>query len=413
MKGKDTFSNLLAKHYETGFWDEKNPNENYRYVLSDDNFLLTERYKKQLNEIGKSIVSYLDLNERLAGVLEKSQGQREFALLSHIIKKGNDGLPQVFKNAKSVPICKVDIMINKNDELKIAEIDAYNPRGLAYMMMLRDIYTSCVDVQHKMFPGVTKYLSENLSGDTAWIYTEKERYYGRVIQVASEILKREKTDLFPKMSSKVNGEIKMNQMILPFGMNQQGELEIKKGMLDLYNSQPEKFFYPLTPWLGSKGLLGIFSNPTSNNIINLLTSEMEEETLLLKKYLPETVLVGKRFKNDVRLFLEKHKFSVLKEHIASGMKGVWMPNNPNFNQNMVIAESAKWSNFVLQEFVDQKNFSLKYFNEKGQYEVRDDWYVRLIAYVSNTGEIIDAEITARPEPDVHGAKDCLQIPCVF
>jgi hypothetical protein len=41
------------------------------------------------------------------------------------------------------------------------------------------------------------------------------------------------------------------------------------------------------------------------------------------------------------------------------------------------------------------------------------WYLRMTLQVDANGMVVDAEMTGRKTPDVHGAMDCIQIPCVF
>ena len=411
---EEKFQCLTQKHYDLGFWDPSNPSEKYRYVLSPDKMPLDDSLRQQLANIGKGVAAYLAGMPQLAFDAQQSTGDHTFGLVNQIMKKANDGLPSLTTTGNAIPVCKVDLMIDQNNCLQIAEVDAYNPRGIAYMVMLRDIYRDCIDTDAKLFPGLIDYLGKNLQDSVVWTYAERERYYGNVLGIASDIISRETNkEMCVVKSSNLNGEASQSQFIIPYGMTRPAEQSAREELLEQYQEHPENFFYPLMPWLGTKGLLGIVSNPTQNEKLNGLSDYFSDDISLLNDHLPETVLVGRKFLNDIKIFQENHASSVLKSHVASGMKGVWMPGNPLFEQEMQIAKRAKNSNHILQECVDQKQFNFTFFDQDGELQSRDDWYVRLIAYIGSNGEVIDAEVTARPEPDVHGALDCLQIPCVL
>jgi hypothetical protein len=412
----DTMYRILEEmHYELGFWDKDSPNEPYRYVLSPDAMRLDDNYQQQLQTIAAGVSACLKSLPMLQKLSENPNGDHSLGLASTLIRQGNNGFTPNYSDTRAMPMCKVDIMIDSNNTLQIAELDAYNPRGIAYIIMLRHIYQQCIDEQSQDFIGMAEHLKNVLPQDEmSWIYADRERYYGRVINISNNLL-YDKTGIRMHgiQSSKTNGEVYLPKMILPFGMSNKDELSLRDTMMEQYLSNPKEFFFPAMPWVGSKGLLGLVSNPTSNSILNPLSESFEKDTFLLKNHLPETVLVGRKFQRDVLEFQNTHEEYVLKMNMASGMKGVWMPGNTNFENELTIAQQAKKASYVLQQFVDQKKHEFSYFDVQGELQVRDDWYVRLIAYISSDGQIIDAEVTARTEPDVHGALDCLQIPCIL
>lgn len=414
MKKHEIYEKLKHEHFRLGFWDNSEENARYRYVLSPDNFLLDDNYRTQLETIGKDVVIFQKNMRTIANIAVQNPGDHTSGLIGTMLKKANDGLPQILIGDRNVPICKVDIMIDSNDKLQIAEIDAYNPRGTAYMIMMRHLYTTCVAQDKKLFPGIISYFEKYAPEEMMWVFAKRERYYGNVMKIAGNILKETTGKILkPIASTHINGEIEKNQLILPYGMSWAEELRTKNDLLKQYEDNPQKFFYPLVPWLGTKGLLGVISDPTNHENLAALKPYFHEDVTNIKKHLPEVVLVGKKFKDDVQKFREQNPHVVLKSHVASGMKGVWMPGNQDFEKEFALAENNKRSQHILQTFVNQKQFSLKYFDEQGQERKNNNWYVRLIAYIAHDGTVVDAEITARPSPDVHGAPDCLQIPCVL
>ena len=401
------FKELVEHHLDTGYWTSKN-DPRYGYLQSPKPFLLDQNLLCQLREVGQAVKAFHDGTYRMFDFANTNHDKnRVAAVIRQMSDQATGGLPLVGSN-RPIPISKVDIMIDVNNQLQIAEIDSYNPRGIPFALYLQELFGNC-----STFPGLTQTLIETMDGreDLQWLYAHKERYYEPIfLQMQRILLKEDITVHLANTNDRVRVDQNIMNSIIPWGMNQPNEVENKELLLSHYNSNSSNFMYPLVPWIGTKGLLGIISNSAENQSIedvvrNHFTTDQID---LIRKYLPQCSILGRRFPESTS-WCNGRKF-VLKKNVSSGLKGVWFANtdHPEFK----VATDLKRTSYIAQSCVSQKRFVLPYYLPTGKIN-HAEWYTRLIAYISATGEILDAEITGRQSPDVHGAPDCIMIPCIF
>ncbi len=396
---------LVEYHLDCGYWSTRN-DQRYGYVLCPEPFRIPQRFFPQLTDIGILVADYhRGIKELFKFCLDHADYNRTYASIARICKQATDGLPILIPE-RNIPITKVDLMIDTDNRLRIAEIDSYNPRGIPFALFLRDIYR---DVPSP-FCGITETIRNFACEDSfSWIYADKERYYSTAFKQMQRILSEEGIAMSVHNITELQKfDPNSKTMIIPWGIGRPEELRGKEMLVQAYDENPEKFMFPLVPWTATKGLLGIVSNGYGNPEIEHLVENFYAggNLNLFRTYTPPTVNISKQGK-------EKHwcygKKFVLKKNVSSGLKGVWIADTTH--EEFQKASNIKRSTYIAQEFVEQRTFPIPYYTEKGHVRTAD-WYLRLTAYIGANGEVLDTEITGRQTPDVHGAPDCIMLPCV-
>lgn len=401
-----------------GFWKGIERKQRHSYVLTPHTFDLTPYMVKQLDEIGILVADYQNgLRGMYQHLTENVDNDPIAGMFRRVLKNAASGM-EIQSSDRNVPICKVDVMVGADDRLYIAEIDTYNPRGIPFSIFLQDIQYQ-IDAANKqsLYPGTIPILLDFLDGSDTWYwcYAHKERYYKPSFDILAQVLERD-YGITTKLIDLETHALKDSQLpsnakfsIIPWGCHYDTEKRNVKFLEELYKRKPENFLYPPTPWTSSKGWLALVADPLQKKEFEFYQQFFKQNSLFTK-YIPETVLLTKRFMGDADLFQQQYTNVILKENVSSGMKGVLTAGDALFAQKIQEANKMKNPNWTLQRLLDQKTFSIPYYDEKGV-EQEKDWYLRICVYVAGDGRILDAEITARPEPDVHGAPDCLMTSC--
>lgn len=401
------FKELTEYHYDHGYWTPQN-NQNYEYVLCPEPFSLSFKLESELSLVGKVIGAYHDAMENIFDYAEsqKTKNDRSASMISRILKQGCDGLPFGRSIGRKIPLTKVDLIIDKNENLKIAEIDSYNPRGIPFALFLRDIYK---EYKSPFCNPIFILDSMTKNGNLTWVYSDVERYYERIFKQMQRIVRHDMNLTLINASKADTFYDQENILMIPTRMHKPKELSAKNRLLEMYTKNVLSFAYPMHPWISTKGALGIVSNPTEELALEeLLKSSFDKKDLeFLRILLPKTAILGKALENT-KSWCNGSKF-MLKKNVSSGLKGVWLAdaNHEKFRE----AVSQKNPSYIAQEFVDQKTYPISYYDQKGDVKSAD-WYLRLTTYVDQLGRVVDAEITGRRTPDVHGAPDCIMLPCI-
>lgn len=412
-----TFKQLLDFHLETGYFSSRKGSA-YQYTLSPHPFCVSPTMKGELSEIGQAVKGYL---EGAISFMNECQNSNEhlYTNLRSTMLSAMHGLPYVPAD-RSVPICKVDLMVNSEGNLRIAEIDGYNPRGIAFSSFIKDLHTDHKD--NRFFLGVEFAICEEMvkrnSRKLVWLYANHERFYMTAFSQLKRILHTRGIEMILcNTDDRWDPSLLDNNSVLsmiPWGMRTPGELLNKAFLFSLYQEAPNRFLYPLTPWLGTKAFIGMVSNAGNQSELETVVQKHFKEIDLIRKYLPKTVLVGKKFSQASKGFIQSLDRYVLKAHVASGLKGVWFSDNQNLMcQKLNSFLSEKKPNYTVQEYIDQKTFPIETFSGPRNSLVTNEWYLRVTAHINARGEVVDACITGRQTPDVHGAPDCIQAPCVY
>jgi hypothetical protein len=416
------YNSLLDYHKQIGLWNSDEKLSRHGYVLSPEKFVLDSQMQSQLQEIGKAVYQFQHDAISLARLVSSGNGDHAKGMMFKVLKESLNGFPFAISE-RIAPLCKVDLMVDSHGNFKIAEIDAYNPRGMAYSMFLNEMHKDLGNVKaENMLSGVLasdgffRKSFQNFS-NPMWIYSHRERYYEPILKIMNGFMKS-KFDCSMELVSAVDFEkIRETQkckyrnfLMIPWGMQQPEEQETKRFLLEKYFENEQSFIFPLTPWAGSKGLLGLVSKPYSYELENIV-HECFSQLCSLRKFLPQTLLVSKRNKENLEDFLKENPECILKANFSSGMKGVWFKPD-EIKTNLAKAVTQKNPAYTVQELINQKKFDFQAFDSSGGlYD--GQWYIRLVIHVDDMGNVVDAVVTGRPEPDVHGAPDCIMLPCVL
>jgi hypothetical protein len=185
-------------------------------------------------------------------------------------------------------------------------------------------------------------------------------------------------------------------------------------IIPAYKNDEIKFIIPPKPFLGAKGLLALLRNDKGNEHLEaLLLSFIRKESIeMVRKYIPETLLVGKLSEgiDSVKELILKKKY-VLKESISSGMKGTVFSDEACFDSVLRRACTTNM-NWILQEEIINQPQTFSWFENRNsdvpKIKTSNDWFMRVTTQYVNR-KLGDVIITACRNKAVHGGKSCLQL----
>ena len=399
------YQDMVDHHIGHGYWSSAN-DQRYGYILCPEPFFLERTLHEQLVAMGKTVATYVRGCKDVFMAAEQLAGRdRSASWVYSMCKQAAGGLP-VMHDGRDIPITKVDCMIDQQGNIQIAEVDAYNPRGIPFALFLRDTFN---DLQNPLNKLSDTLVAEAQGKDLLWVHAHRERYYQAIFTQMKRIMAGYGVTVSVADATSATVISDQKIVMIPWGMDNSMELSVKAQLVAWYEKSPQRFIYPLLPWLGSKGLLAFASNGAGNQLIEAFINDHAPELKHIREFVPSSVLIGKQFACAEQWLSSREAF-VLKKHVSSGLKGVWVVDkaNPEFATAKTLHRTA----YCLQDYVQQKTFSLPYFADSSTVKT-DDWYVRLTAYIAADGTLLDAEVTGRRSPDVHGALDCIQLPCVL
>jgi hypothetical protein len=251
-------------------------------------------------------------------------------------------------------------------------------------------------------------------GELKLFYADQERFYVPEFNIARCEFERNSMNcrVLGEMATK-EGDVEDGLFLdLPFLYHRVG---LYQKIVPAYRDGRVKFVIPPKPFFGAKGVLALLRNDGADQQLEaVLLSFIDKEALeLVRKYIPETWLVGKQLQGssamEDRISAKRY---VLKESISSGMKGVFFSDEPDFTSALKIANGQKM-NWILQEEVQNQPQTFSYFDEGFPEPVSvlgtsSDWFMRVtVHYVAR--QLADVVVTATQSRAVHGGKRCLQL----
>lgn len=418
------YSKLTRVISESGIWNGSRK-ESHAFLLSPSVYQITEAQHNELRKLGFALYDCLMGLSHIAVIAyDQSLNYRRMWLLARRVF--STGVPHIYRelqgmNIQHIPkLLKVDLMVNQDGNFKIAEIDGHNKHGLGYSTLgLR--FREALYPQAKSFPGTVKILAEELKRlgytEIKLLYADQERFYVPEFEVARQEFSRHGINCIVVSEMDTTETFLESGMFLdlPFLYHKKEHYET---IVSAYKNGKVEFIIPPKPFLGAKGVLALLRNDKKNESLEaLLHSFIREQSLeLVRKYIPETLLVGREAETiDSLKERISHKRFVLKESISSGMKGIVFSDEVGFDPFLTHACETNM-NWVLQEEVTNQPQTFSWFeNGNGsdpEIRTSSDWFMRVtVQYVNRKlGDII---ITARRDKAVHGGKDCLQIGTVI
>jgi len=387
---------LLSYYRQSGYWGTEELARRYACDLSPCAFLLSGSRQEELERLGQhTYAAVQQLNVRLCQIAGSSHIPPRDGHFLRIANAATRGLLRPLDQETAIPpAIKVDMVLG-DEGFRIAEVDVYNPRGYGFSAFLEGSVPE--SLRGARYPGVS-LLSELLKekGGREWyaVVSHHERFYRETFAILARALAPHGIRMgVVDEEALALGRTQIPEgtgvLAIPASLNLHPK--VRTELLERRAAGEIALFYPPVAYLESKAFLPY-----------LRTCEGMEE------FVPRTHLIGRSIETP-----DMTGPLVLKAAVSSGLKGVVFSElDPiEFSEGVEHARTMRTPSWILQEQVPQQPVPLTVFDKSGERVVRD-YYLRFIAYVTAQG-IIDVEITARPDPKVHGAPDCVQIPTVF
>lgn len=340
-----------------------------------------------------------------------------FQILNHGVPKTYNDLQHL--NPSRVPaVLKVDFMRTDTGQFQIAEIDGHNKHGMGYQTLAGQL-RQLIAPDHHSYPGIVEALARSVESRSKgqnrllMLYGDQERFYLPEFSILQAALTERGIEMLLANELEleiVNGEIRrkgsfMPSLLVDFPFLYKN-VALRDALIVAYQEGKINFLIPPKPFFGSKGLLAILRNDEKNAQLEaILNSHIKPATLeLVRSYIPETTFLNSSQNAQESSFCGDSPF-VLKEVIASGMKGTIFSTDDNYERVMHIAKQSP-NRFVLQREIQNQPHRFSYF-ENGEC-CEADFFVRATAHFVDR-KVADIVATARQDKKVHGAKDCLQL----
>jgi len=316
----------------TGMWAPEN-RAKYDFLLSPETFQIQKHWEDQLARFTET-------------------------LREHFTKK----------TSTFPALCKVDVMVDQNGDLKVAEIDGLNKRALGYAILQRRIALMFGHGQEKLFPGNEHSLKQMLDGKQLFIVAPgREKYYRFGFDFLADALRTLGVQVawgHEKATAHFLREASPEQVVLldsPTTGHQKCDEQLARGWKVLIPNQP------------------FFSSKT--NLVGL-------ESPLVPRTLPASLPI------PFDQYVTKHTD-------RSGCKGVYFHDETH---DMNLGEC------IVQELVEAGEFELSHFDQTGQLVKSPGWNVRLIVTLDMVAnQIVDVDVTACKGRLVHGTAESIQI----
>ncbi len=377
---------------DVGYWATAEDRARYGYVLSPCAYVLTPLQKVTMTRLSRTVYSaVVSLSRRLSELSRAKSLTNDEARFLSLATSATRGLlgPKDIDGAVP-PVLKVDIMQAESGAYKIAEVDSYNPRGLAFVSLI----DATAPGRLRSGPGIQVIadLMKSIS-EEPWgiIVSERERFYVRAFEVMKKklLLAGIRTRLF--FESEINTELSELRRVLMIPETLDRNVVGRESLVNAHKNYELYSLFPPAAYLGSKAFLPYLSEQQG-----------------MREFVPACSLVNKRI--DPLAVCNGGPY-VLKGLMSSGMKQILFSDEDesDFNAALTKARGEKRSGWMMQQAVSQKPHDVEVF-EHGATLVRP-YYLRITAYVSAQG-LVGAVVTGRPDKKVHGAPDCIQIPVI-
>lgn len=389
----------------SGYWGDAYLRKRHAYVLSPCAYVMDHSWAHWFDRVAKDLYQGLrNLNSYLCDLAAQKSHTHEEARFMKLATPAARSLLRPIDGVRDVPpVLKIDFVPDTFGVPYIAEVDAYNPRGLGYASLLDGSIPS----------GFRKYRQggSRVLGDIASVFpknvdekqplhilvSEFERYYTTAFTIfAEELSRRERpTKLLHESECREDaGRVASVHSLLMIPESMNTAPVARDELLERYKSGDLQLFYPPVPYLGSKAFLPYLQTQKG-----------------LGEVIPKSVLVGRDGAH--KEVVASGKPLMLKAVVSSGMKGVYFSDLDAavFTQTLETAESMRKSAWIVQEQIPQSPLRVTIFDAQGK-RVTKEYYLRLTAYIDAYG-LLDLGITGRPDRRVHGASDCIMLPVLF
>lgn len=393
--------NEIEKRFvDIGYWATDEHRARYRCTLSPSAYLLSQGEQDAMQLLARTTYAAVtDLNGSLCDIAaKKSPANHDEGRLLRLANCGSRALLRPSDGMRSIPpLMKLDLMLSEDGTFKIAEIDAYNARGLGFMALLEECLQGVPDIRR--FPGLSGVLSalSQAGAEREWtiVVSDYERFYDTPFRVFASAAGRRGTNVRVSCAPSSAEAARMERVIIiPDTLDTSDGTAVRSALLARYREGSLATLYPPVAYLGSKAMLPYVRAYPG-----------------MREFIPRTRLVGRKTMNLPHGVPSSP--TVLKAAISSGLKQVYFSDLDveSFSAAYESASALRTPSWILQEQVRQKSVPIVVFDEDGS-RVERPYYLRITAYIGKDG-VIDAEVTGRPDPKVHGAPDCIQLPVIL
>lgn len=414
-----TFNALKEVVQQSGLW-HGGREETHRFLLSPDVFQLTTAQRQELEKLGQALFDVMGNLSHMATCVKGGRycGNGGWGTFRRIM---SSGVPRKYQqlqklNSDDIPqMLKVDIMMGEDGSFRIAEIDGHNKHGMGYST-LGARFRQAMMPSAAGLPGtvasVADFIKRRYRSDRVmFLHSHFERFYIPEFEIAAAEFARHGVNCQVVSEHNLKPEQVTGGVFIDLPFLDSKSDDLHSAIASAYMRGEVKCVLPPKPFLGSKSLLAFLRNDRNHpGIANLLSVFVDRRSLAtLRRYIPETVLVGRGGGVSFETIMEmvSHKRYVLKQGVASGMKGVHFSDNPSFEKALKRA-SKTYVSQVLQEEVPTKQFEFTSFDKRGVPNTSNDWHVRLTTHFV-ARRLAEITVTARRDKSVHGAPDCIQI----
>ena len=325
--------NVVLYLESTGMWAQEN-RVKYDFLLSPDVFPISKYWEDQLARFATTLRKYF-----------------------------------TGKVGTFPALCKVDIMVDRNGQLKVAEVDGLNKRALGYAILQRRIAMLFGHDTERFFSGNEHALKRLLAGKTLFVIAPgREKYYRFGFDILIEALRSLEVEAawgHEKSAVRFLREADPEQTVLldaPSTGHKECDEQISRGW---------KVLIPNQSFFSSKANLVGLESPLVPRTLSGIVNPVPFERYVAKH-------VGR-----------------------SGCKGVYFDDETH---------SMSPGDYIVQELVEAGEFELSHFDKRSQLTKSGGWKVRLIVTLNLVdSQVVDVDVTACKGRLVHGMAESIQI----
>lgn len=388
----------LEEHLvSSGYWLGNERRRRNAYVLSPSAYAVSGQQRIQLDALARALYASIErVSARLSTLGRSKHLTHEESFFLALAKNGVRGLQPPREHDGSIPpVIKVDLMQSSDGSFKIAEADVYNPRGFGYLALLDATIPAEFARVGSGMSGLAGHVARVANGaQVPIIVSTYETYYEPTYQILAHALLEQGIHAGVLREEDLAGKpfiIERIRALFSIPDTLFARPSLREHLLDMYRGGQLRTYMPPAAYLGSKAFLPAYA-----------------ECPTVAEFMPKTVLLGRRHANNIPL---NGSGMLLKGVVSSGHKNiVFSRKDPDgFVHTFETAQRQRNPLWILQEEVQQSPVPIVVFD--GDDRVTREYFVRLTAYIERAG-LLGLEVTGREDGFVHGAPDCIQIPCV-
>ena len=428
---------------QVGYW-QGSRRETHDFVLSPDLCLLSLREQEQLDEISRGVRTYLGaLEEALKRLSDTSPNDPAWGMFR---KFAHAGARNVFAEAQQrwdvsapwggvyTPGVKLDL-VRERRGFKIVEIDGWNPRGMTFSPLIDELADvvrrmaaaeGCLDESLEapgyggVIPAMTALLRSRGQSRLFILVSAKESFYRPVYELFARALRVHGVEvtLFDE------GRTSAQQLLARLREDPTAALyavpEMPRSNMDRVLLQgiddPKRVVFPPKPLWSSKGVLALLTCPPDwARDVFAQIGYSDEDRLQLAQHVPRTWFPS-----------ASDRLPLIKAVHSSGSHGVTFPDASMasyMETHERLTRGRMTLDQVFQELASLKHVRYRYFTQEGHVVKASDFRERLIVHVAGcraladaidngSDGVLDADITARRDDNVHGQADALMLQAV-